>query len=129
MLHRGIEKLSENKTYVQITPLTDRLDYVASFSENLGYIGAVEKLLGIEVPPRANYIRVILAELQRIASHLVWLATHALDIGALSVLLYCFREREYILDLFESFCGARLTYHAVRVGGLLEDLPEGWIDS
>ena len=127
-LHRGIEKLSENKTYVQITPLTDRLDYVASFSENLGYIGAVEKLLGIEVPPRANYIRVILAELQRIASHLVWLATHALDIGALSVFLYCFREREYILDLFESFCGARLTYHAVRVGGLLEDLPEGWIE-
>ncbi len=127
-LHRGIEKLSESKTYVQITPLTDRLDYVASFSENLGYIGAVEKLLGIEVPQRAHYIRVVLAELQRIASHLIWLATHALDIGAMSVFLYCFREREYILDLFESFCGARLTYHAVRIGGLLEDIPDGWTE-
>ena len=127
-LHRGIEKLSENKTYGQITPLTDRLDYIASFSENLGYIGAVEKLLGIDVPQRANYIRVILAELQRMASHLIWLATHALDIGAMTVFLYCFREREMILDLFESFCGARLTYHAVRIGGLLEDLPEGWVE-
>lgn len=127
-LHRGIEKISENRTYVQVTPYTDRLDYIASMQENLGYIGAVERLLGIEATPRARYIRVILAELQRIASHLIWLATHALDIGAQSVFLYCFRERELILDLFEAYCGARLTYNAFRIGGLPADLPDGWIE-
>jgi NADH-quinone oxidoreductase subunit D len=127
-LHRGVEKLSEHRTFPMIEPLTDRLDYVASISENLGYCGAVEKLLGVEVPPRAQYIRVVLAELQRIASHLVWLGTHALDLGAMTVFFYTFREREMILDLFEAFCGARLTYNSMRIGGLLEDLPRGWID-
>ncbi len=127
-LHRGVEKLSEHRTYPMIEPLTDRLDYVAAISENLGYCGAVEKLMGLQVPPRAQYIRVILAELQRIASHLVWLGTHALDIGAMTVYFYAFRERELILDLFEQFCGARLTYNSMRIGGLLEDVPPGWTD-
>jgi NADH-quinone oxidoreductase subunit D len=127
-LHRGVEKLSEHRTYPMIEPLTDRLDYVAAVSENLGYCGAVEKLMNIEVPPRAQYIRVVLAELQRIASHLLWLGTHALDIGAMTVFFYTFRERELILDLLEAFCGARLTYNSMRIGGLLEDVPEGWFD-
>ncbi|MFQ5878203.1 MAG: NADH-quinone oxidoreductase subunit D [Acidobacteriota bacterium] len=127
-LHRGVEKLSEHRTYSMIEPLTDRLDYVAAVSENLGYCGAVEKLMGIQVPPRARYIRVVLAELQRIASHLLWLGTHALDIGAMTVFFYTFREREMILDLLEQFCGARLTYNSMRIGGLLQDLPGGWID-
>ncbi|HEV8701414.1 MAG TPA: NADH-quinone oxidoreductase subunit D [Candidatus Polarisedimenticolia bacterium] len=125
-LHRGVEKLCEHRTYPMIEPLTDRLDYVAAISENLGYCGAVEKLMGLTVPPRAQYIRVILAELQRIASHLLWLGTHALDLGAMTVFFYTFREREMILDLFEAFCGARLTYNSMRIGGLYEDLPAGW---
>ncbi len=128
-LHRGVEKLCENKIYVMIPPLCDRLDYVGSASQNLGYLQAVEKLAGIEVPDRARYIRMILAELNRISSHLVWLGTHALDIGAMTVFFYCFREREMILDMFESFCGARLTTNMFRVGGLLEDLPPGWTDA
>ncbi|HXH28398.1 MAG TPA: NADH-quinone oxidoreductase subunit D [Candidatus Polarisedimenticolia bacterium] len=127
-LHRGVEKLSEHRTYPMIEPLTDRLDYVAAISENLGYCGAVEKLMAVQVPPRAQYIRVILAELQRIASHLLWLGTHALDLGAMTVFFYTFRERELILDLFESFCGARLTYNSMRIGGLLEDVPRGWLE-
>ncbi|PYS96006.1 MAG: NADH-quinone oxidoreductase subunit D [Acidobacteria bacterium] len=127
-LHRGVEKLCEHRTYPMIEPLTDRLDYVAAISENLGYCGAVEKLMGLQVPPRAQYIRVILAELQRIASHLLWLGTHALDLGAMTVYFYTFRERELILDLFEQFCGARLTYNSMRIGGLLEDVPAGWTD-
>ncbi len=127
-LHRGVEKLCEHRTFPMIEPLTDRLDYVAAISENLGYCGAVEKAMGIVVPPRAQYIRVILAELQRIASHLLWLGTHALDLGAMSVFFYTFREREMILDLFEAFCGARLTYNSMRIGGLLEDVPAGWLD-
>ena len=125
-LHRGVEKLAEHEDYVQIEPLTDRLDYVAAMSENLGYIGAVETLMAIEPPPRAQAIRVALVELQRIASHLLWLGTHGLDIGAMTVFFWCFREREMILDLFEGFCGARLTYNALRIGGLLQDLPPGW---
>jgi NADH-quinone oxidoreductase subunit D len=127
-LHRGVEKLCEHRTFPMIEPLTDRLDYVAAISENLGYCGAVEKLMGVQVPPRARYIRVVLAELQRIASHLLWLGTHALDLGAMTVFFYTFREREIILDLFESFCGARLTYNAMRIGGLYEDVPRGWFD-
>ncbi len=127
-LHRGVEKLCEHRTFPMIEPLTDRLDYVAAISENLGYCGAVEKLLGVEAPPRAQYIRVVLAELQRIASHLLWLGTHALDLGAMTVFFYTFREREMILDLFEAFCGARLTYNSMRIGGLLEDVPRGWFD-
>jgi NADH-quinone oxidoreductase subunit D len=127
-LHRGTEKLCESLTYPMVEPITDRLDYVCAMSENMGYVGAVEKLCGIPVPERADYIRVIMVELNRIASHLLWLGTHALDIGAMTVFLYCFREREMILDLFEEFCGARLTYNAFRIGGLLEDLPAGWTD-
>ena len=126
-LHRGVEKLAEHEDYVQIEPLTDRLDYVAAMSENLGYVGAVEKLMGVEVPPRAQAIRVALAELQRVASHLVWLGTHGLDIGAMTIFFWCFREREQILDLFEGFCGARLTYNSMRIGGLQQDLPPGWV--
>ncbi len=129
-LHRGIEKLSEYMTYHQFTPYTDRLDYLAAMNNNLAYVMAVEKLLGIneKIPERAQYIRVIMAELGRIASHLVWLATHALDIGAMTVFLYCFREREYIVDMFEMACGNRLTYNYMKIGGVTRDLPEGFID-
>jgi NADH-quinone oxidoreductase subunit D len=127
-LHRGVEKLCEHRTYPMIEPLTDRLDYVAAISENLGWCGAVEALLGVTPPPRAQYIRVVLAELQRIASHLLWLGTHALDLGAMTVFFYTFRERELLLDLFEAFCGARLTYNSMRIGGLYEDVPRGWLD-
>ena len=127
-LHRGVEKLCETKSYPMIEAYTDRLDYVAAIYENLGYVEAVEKLMGVTVPERAEYIRVITAELQRIASHLVWLGTHALDLGAMTVYFYCFREREIILDLFEAFTGARLTYNAYRIGGLPWDVPPGWID-
>ena len=129
-LHRGVEKLSEHRTYHQTIPLTDRLDYLAPMSNNLGYVLAVEKLLGIEdqIPERAKVIRVMLAELTRIKSHLVWLATHALDIGAMTVFLYCFREREAITDIYEKISGARMTTNYFRVGGLTEDLPAGVTD-
>ena len=125
-LHRGIEKLCEHRDYAQIVLLTDRMDYVAAASNNLGYCETVEKLMGIEVPRRAQYIRIILAELQRIASHCLWLGTHAMDMGAMTVFLYAFRERELILDLFEEYCGARLTYNSMRIGGLPLDIPTGW---
>jgi NADH-quinone oxidoreductase subunit D len=121
-LHRGMEKLWESLTYTQVVPLTDRLDYLASLSNNLGYCLAVEKLAGIEVPKRARYIRVALAELQRLASHLAWAGFMANDIGAMSVLLYSFEAREEILDLFEEYCGARLTIHGIRIGGVVRDL-------
>ena len=126
-LHRGVEKLSEYRTYHQVIPLTDRLDYLAPMSNNLGYVLAVEKLLGITdlIPDRAKRVRVILAELTRIKSHLVWLATHALDIGAMTVFLYCFREREAIIDIYEKISGARMTSNYFRVGGLSADLPAG----
>ncbi|PYP85913.1 MAG: NADH-quinone oxidoreductase subunit D [Blastocatellia bacterium AA13] len=120
-LHRGVEKIAEHDTYAMITPYWDRLDYVAAVSNDLCYVGGVEKLLGIEVPRRAEYLRVALTELQRIASHLLWLGTHAIDIGAVTVLLYAFREREEILKIFEDFIGARLTAHAFRIGGLWWD--------
>jgi NADH-quinone oxidoreductase subunit D len=125
-LHRGIEKLSEHRDWTQIVMLTDRMDYVAAASNNLGYCETVEKLMSLEVPPRARYIRTILVELQRIASHCLWLGTHAMDLGAMTVFLYAFRERELVLDLFEEYCGARLTYSAVTIGGLPQDLPPGW---
>ena len=117
-LHRGVEKIAEHRTYPQFAPYVDRMDYVAAVSNGLGYCEAVEKLLGAEAPLRARVIRTILTELQRIASHLFWLGTHALDIGALTPLFYCLREREEILKIFEKFCGARLTTHAFRIGGL-----------
>ena len=121
-LHRGMEKLWESLTYTQVVPLTDRLDYLASLSNNLGYVLAVEKLAGIEVPRRARYIRVVLAELQRLASHLAWLGFQANDIGAMSVLLYGFEARETLLDVLEAYCGARLTIHGIRIGGVPHDL-------
>jgi NADH-quinone oxidoreductase subunit D len=124
-LHRGVEKIGEHDTYAMITPYWDRLDYVAAVSNDLCYVEGVEKILQVEVPKRAEYLRVILTELQRIASHLLWLGTHAMDIGAVTVLLYCFREREEILKIFEDFIGARLTAHAFRIGGLWWDVyPE-----
>jgi NADH-quinone oxidoreductase subunit D len=121
-LHRGMEKLWESLTYSQVVPLTDRLDYLASLSNNLAYCLAVEKLAGIEVPRRAQYIRVVLAELQRLASHLAWTGFMANDIGAMSVLLYGFEAREDVLDVFEDYCGARLTVHGIRIGGVVRDL-------
>ena len=125
-LHRGIEKLSENRNWTQIILLTDRMDYVAAATNNVGYCETVEKLMSLEVPRRARYVRTILCELQRIASHCLWVGTHAMDIGAMTVFLYAFRERELILDLFEEFCGARLTYNSMRIGGLPLDIPPGW---
>ena len=117
-LHRGVEKIAENRTYQQFAPYVDRMDYVAAVSNGLGYCMAVEKLLDAEVPPRAQAVRVILTELNRIASHLLWLGTHALDIGAITPVFLCFREREEVLKIFENYCGARLTTHAFRIGGL-----------
>ncbi len=123
-LHRGVEKLAEARTYQQALTLTDRLDYTNGLSNNLAYCLACEKLLGIEVPKRGQYIRVILAELQRIAAHLIWLGTHALDVGAMTVLFYAFRERETILQIVEHVTGARLTPSFIRPGGLAKDVPE-----
>ncbi|MCP5097592.1 MAG: NADH dehydrogenase (quinone) subunit D [Chloroflexi bacterium] len=122
-LHTGVEKTAESKTYTQALVLTDRMDYLSPMSNNLGYILAVEKLLGIEATPRAQVIRVILAELARISSHLVWLGTSALDLAAMSVFLYCFREREYLLDVFEMCSGQRMMVSYFRPGGLWRDLP------
>ena len=127
-LHRGVEKLAEQREYFQALTLTDRMDYIAAVSNNLGYIETVEKLLGAVAPPRARYVRTLMAELNRLSSHLLWLATHALDIGAMSVFLYCFREREKILDFFEEYEGARLTTSTFRIGGLRRDLPDGLLD-
>jgi NADH-quinone oxidoreductase subunit D len=123
-LHTGMEKSMENEPYQQAITITDRMDYLSGMNNNLAYVTAAEKLLGIEVPPRGQAIRVLMSELQRIASHLVWLGTHAIDIGAMSVFLYCFREREMILNFFEEICGARLTPSYIRIGGLAMDLPE-----
>ena len=127
-LHRGIEKIAEHKTYHQFITLTDRLDYTSPFINNLAYVLAVEKLLELEVPLRAQYIRVMLSEITRIQSHLIWLGTHALDIGAMSPLLYTFREREETLDMFEMVGGARMNPSYFRIGGLAGDLPEGFVE-
>lgn len=127
-LHRGMEKMGENMIYNEFLPTTDRMDYIASTSNNYGFALAVEKLLGIEAPRRAEVIRTMLLEINRIMSHLFWLATHALDVGAMSVFLYAFREREFAIDLIEDYCGARLTHSAVRIGGVPLDLPPGWCD-
>jgi NADH-quinone oxidoreductase subunit D len=124
-LHRGVEKIAEHRSYQQFAPYVDRMDYVAAVSNGLGYCEAVEKLLGAEAPPRAKVVRTILTELQRISSHLLWLGTHGIDIGALTPLFYCLREREEILKIFEKYCGARLTTHAFRIGGLQYDTYDG----
>ncbi len=128
-LHSGFEKQGENIRYKDFVYYTDRMDYVSAMQNNLAYCLAVEKLLDIEAPPRGQAIRVIVCEMQRIASHLVWLATHALDVGGtgLALLMYAFREREDILDLFEMVCGARLTTSYLRVGGVSDDLPPAFI--
>lgn len=124
-LHRGVEKLAETMTYHKAQTLTDRLDYTAAFSNNLAYMMTVEKLFGVEPPKRAQYIRVMLAEFSRLSSHLLWLATHALDIGAMTVFFYAFRERETVLEIVEEISGARLTPSFLRIGGVAKDLPEG----
>jgi NADH-quinone oxidoreductase subunit D len=125
-LHRGVEKIAENRTYAQFNPYVDRMDYVAAISNGLGYCLAVEKMLNVEAPPRAQAVRVILTELNRIASHLLWLGTLALDIGAITPVFYCLREREEALKIFEKYCGARLTTHAFRIGGLQYETYEGF---
>jgi NADH-quinone oxidoreductase subunit D len=122
-LHRGIEKLSESMTYPQALTLTDRLDYTSALSNNLAYCLAVEKLLDLQIPKRAQYLRVLMAELQRIAAHLLWVATHALDLGAMTLLFYAFRERETIMEILELATGARLTPSFIRIGGLASDIP------
>jgi len=127
-LHTGIEKTCEAKFYQQVVVLTDRIDYLCPMTNNLCYVLAVEKLLGMEIPPRAQWMRVMLNELTRIASHLVWLGTHALDIGAMTVFLYCFREREDILRIFEMVSGQRMMTSYFRVGGLALDAPLGFFE-
>lgn len=125
-LHRGFEKLAEKRTYVQFVTLTDRTDYLSSMLNNAVYAMAVEKLMGIEVPERAEFIRIIMMELQRIASHLVFIGTFGLDLGASTPFIYAFREREDICDLFEMVCGARLTYSYIRPGGVMRDITAGF---
>jgi NADH dehydrogenase I D subunit len=129
-LHSGIEKTAEFKTYQQVIPYTDRMDYVAAMSNNLGYVLTVEKLLDLEVPPRAQVLRVVLCELQRIAAHLIAIGTNTLDLAGTihALLMYCFREREEVCDIFEMVSGARLTPSYVRVGGLRNDIPPGFVD-
>jgi NADH-quinone oxidoreductase subunit D len=126
-LHRCHEKIGENRNYTQVIPYTDRLDYIASMSMNFGYVTTVERLMGQQIPERAEYMRVILAELQRIASHLVWLGTFGLDLGNFTIFIYCFREREMILDLFEAVSGQRLNYSFYRIGGMPMDFPSTWV--
>jgi NADH-quinone oxidoreductase subunit D len=127
-LHTGIEKSCEAKTYSQCITLTDRIDYLAPLSNNLGFCLAAEKLIGIEIPKRAQYIRVLLTELTRVTSHLVWLGTHAIDLGAMSVFLYCFREREEIMKIYEYVSGQRMMTSYFRIGGLALEPPPGWLD-
>ncbi|MFZ1009176.1 MAG: NADH dehydrogenase (quinone) subunit D [Candidatus Sulfotelmatobacter sp.] len=127
-LHTGIEKTCEAKFYQQVVPLTDRIDYLCPMTNNLCYVLAVEKLLGLEIPPKAQWMRVLMNELTRINSHLVWLGTHALDIGAMSVFLYCFREREEVLKLFEMISGQRMMTSYFRIGGLALEPPLGFFE-
>ena len=127
-LHTGIEKTCEAKFYQQVVPLTDRIDYLCPMSNNLCYVLASEKLLGLEIPPKAQWVRVMLNELTRINSHLVWLGTHALDMGAMTVFLYCFREREDVLRLFEMVSGQRMMTSYFRIGGLALEPPIGFFD-
>ena len=127
-LHRGMEKMGENMIYNEFLPTTDRMDYIAATSNNYGFALAVEKMLDIEVPRRAEVIRMIMLELNRLVSHLFWLATHAIDVGAMTAFFFALREREYLLDLIEDYCGARLTHSAIRIGGVPLDLPAGWLE-
>ncbi len=126
-LHRCAEKIGENVTAIQFIPYTDRMDYLAAMNMNLGYSLAVEKLCGLKIPEKAQHLRVLIVELNRIASHLVGMGAYGLDLGSFSPFLYAFREREQILDLFEECCGARLTYSYLTVGGAHDDLPDGWL--
>ena len=128
-LHRCFEKHCENLTYEQVIPYTDRCDYIAAMNNNFGYVVAMEELMGIKVPEKVEYIRVIMAELNRIASHLLALGTFGLDVGAFTPFLYMFRDRERILDLFEMTCGARLLYNYMWVGGVSHDLPVGFVEA
>ena len=128
-LHTGIEKYMEAKTYLKALVMTDRMDYLNNLGNNLVYCLAIEKLVELDVPPRAQALRVALAELQRVASHLVWLGTHALDLAAMSAFLYCFREREMILDIFEMCSGARMMTSYIRPGGVWRDVPSGFDDA
>ena len=127
-LHRCAEKIGENVPYYQFIPYTDRMDYLAGMNENWAFCRAVEQLGGIELTRRAEFIRIIIGELNRVASHLVSFGTYGLDLGAFTPFLYAFREREYILDLFEMVCGARLTYSYFTIGGSIHDLPDGFLD-
>lgn len=126
-LHRGTEKLAEDLNYTQIIPYTDRMDYISAMTGNQIICHAVETMMGLEVPERAEYLRVLAVELNRIASHLVWFGTYLLDIGAMSPFLYAFREREMIVNMLNELCGARLTFNYMRVGGVKWDAPDGWI--
>ena len=128
-LHTGIEKTCENKKWQQVIPLVERMDYLSAQSNSLAYVLSVEKLLGIQVPDRVAHIRMLIAELQRINSHLVWLGSHAMDVGAVSVMLYCFRERELLLNINELIAGFRMFTSYNSVGGLREDLPAGFNDA
>ncbi len=127
-LHRCFEKHAENLPYPQVIPFTDRMDYLAAMNNNMGYVLAVEKLLGLKIPERVDYIRIIMCELNRIASHLVSFGTYGMDIGAFTPFLFAFREREDIFDLFEMTCGARMLYNYIWVGGVSHDLPPGFIE-
>jgi NADH-quinone oxidoreductase subunit D len=127
-LHRCAEKIGENVTPIQFIPYTDRMDYLAAMNMNLGYSMAVEKLCGMQIPEKAQVIRVIIGELNRIGSHLLGMGAYGLDLGTFSPFLYAFREREMILDLFEEVCGARLTYSYITIGGAHDDLPQGWVE-
>lgn len=126
-LHRGIEKLAESRTYAQFIPYTDRLDYVSSMGNNLGYCQTVEKMMGIKIPERAEYLRIIMTELNRIASHLIFMGSLAIDLGASTGMMFGFRSRERILDLFDMACGARQTYTYIRFGGVSADIPSEFI--
>ncbi|WP_457628702.1 NADH dehydrogenase (quinone) subunit D, partial [Persephonella sp.] len=127
-LHRGVEKIAENLTYTQFIPYTDRMDYISALCSQVAYVNAVEKVLGVEPPEKAKYIRTMMCELQRINSHLLWLGTFALDLGALTIFLYTFREREKIMDIIEGIAGIRLNSTYIRIGGVAKDLPEGALD-
>ena len=127
-LHSGKEKLAEVKGWHKFIPYTDRLDYLSPMANNVAYVSAVEKLLNVEITERCKYLRTILCELARISSHLLWLGTHVMELGAMTVFLYTFRERETIYDLFEEICGARFTVSYMRMGGVSRDYPSGWLD-